>query len=175
MIDNAQPNISSHPLDSVPLFRRWPASPLRNVIYTGLWNSLIGLFLAAANKLFNGGSDSFLRDLVPMLVISNVVGYLIHGTLVGLERLLRGWPSRASGPARLAYRIVVIGSCVVLGIALSRAEDATAVFLVWFATAHPMLAALIALTLAVAVVVLVRTVWRVLRRTIQRVREAQQA
>ena len=33
-------------------------------------------------------------------------------------------------------------------IALSLAEDATAVFLVWFATAHPVLAALIAITLA---------------------------
>ncbi len=58
-------------------------------------------------------------------------------------------------------------------IALSLAEDATAVFLVWFATAHPVLAALIAIALAVAIVVLVRTVWRVVRRTIQRVREQQ--
>lgn len=121
MIDNPQPIIYSHPLDSIPLFRRWPASPLRNVVYTGLWNSLIGVFLAAANKLFNGGGDSFLSGLVPMLVVSNVVGYLIHGTLVGLEWLLRGWPSRASGPARLAYHLVVIGACVVIGIAVGSA------------------------------------------------------
>jgi hypothetical protein len=57
-------------------------------------------------------------------------------------------------------------------IALSLAEDATAVFLVWFATAHPVLAALIAIALAIAIVVLVRTVWRVVRRTIQRVRDS---
>jgi len=60
-------------------------------------------------------------------------------------------------------------------IALSVAEDATAVFLVWFATAHPVLAALIALSLAIVVVLLVRTVWRVVRRTIQRAREARSA
>ena len=60
-------------------------------------------------------------------------------------------------------------------IALSVAEDATAVFLVWFATAHPVLAALIALSLAFVVVLLVRTVWRVVRRTIQRAREARSA
>ena len=58
-------------------------------------------------------------------------------------------------------------------IALSLAEDATAVLLVWFATSHPVLAALIALTLATVTVLLVRTVWRVVRRTIQRVREQQ--
>ena len=58
-------------------------------------------------------------------------------------------------------------------IALSLAEDATAVFLVWFATAHPVLAALIAIALAIAVVLLVRTVWRLVRRTMQRVREQQ--
>jgi len=60
-------------------------------------------------------------------------------------------------------------------IALSLAEDATAVFLVWFATAHPLLAALIAIALAIAIVLLVRTVWRVIRRTIQRVRESRRA
>jgi hypothetical protein len=58
-------------------------------------------------------------------------------------------------------------------IALSLAEDATAVFLVWFATAHPVLAAFIALGLAAVVVLLVRIVWRLLRRTIQRVRGLQ--
>src|SRR4029079_16614422 len=47
-------------------------------------------------------------------------------------------------------------------IALSLAEDATAVFLVWFATAHPLLAALIAVSLAIGVFLFVRTVWRVL-------------
>lgn len=58
-------------------------------------------------------------------------------------------------------------------IALSLAEDATAVLLVWFATAYPILAAIIAITLAAVVVLLVRTVWRAVRRTIQRVRESQ--
>jgi hypothetical protein len=60
-------------------------------------------------------------------------------------------------------------------IALSVAEDATAVFLVWFATAYPVLAALIAIALATAVVLLVRTVWRILRRTVQRAGQATRA
>jgi hypothetical protein len=49
-------------------------------------------------------------------------------------------------------------------IALSLVEDGIVIFLVWFATAHPILAALIAIALAAMVVLFVRTVWRLLRR-----------
>ena len=49
-------------------------------------------------------------------------------------------------------------------IALSLVEDGIVIFLVWFATAHPILAAMIAIALATVVVLLVRTVWRLLRR-----------
>ena len=52
-------------------------------------------------------------------------------------------------------------------IALSLAEDSVVIFLVWFATAHPILAAIIALSLAAMIALLVRTVWRLLRRTMQ--------
>jgi hypothetical protein len=47
-------------------------------------------------------------------------------------------------------------------IAVSLAEDALAIFLTWFATQHPFLAASIALTLLVIIVVLIRVVWRAL-------------
>ncbi|MDB5959508.1 MAG: sensor histidine kinase, partial [Massilia sp.] len=32
----------SHPLDLIPLFRRWPSSPWRDVLYTCIWSSMIG-------------------------------------------------------------------------------------------------------------------------------------
>lgn len=112
---------SSHPLDLIPLFRRWPDSPLRNLLYTGVWNTLIALFLAAANKLFGGSGASFLSYFVPMLVISNIVGYLIHAALTLGGWLMRGWPSRAPAPARTAYHIAVVGVCVVAGIATGNA------------------------------------------------------
>jgi len=53
-------------------------------------------------------------------------------------------------------------------IAISLVEDGIAVFLVWFATAHPVWAATIALALTVVIVLLVRTVWRLVRRVLWR-------
>ena len=109
---------SSHPLDVIPLFRRWPCSPWRDIVYTGIWNTMIALALLAAVRMFYPSSRSFAGDLWPTLVITNIVGYLIHGTMVGADRLLRGWPSRASGLPKLVYNVTLVASCVVLGIAL---------------------------------------------------------
>jgi hypothetical protein len=47
-------------------------------------------------------------------------------------------------------------------VAVSLAEDALAIFLTWFATQHPFLAAAIAITLLVIIAVLIRVVWRAL-------------
>ncbi len=111
----------SHPLDLIPLFRRWPRSPVRNLLYTGLWNTLIALFLTGANMLFDSRGRGFLAYFLPVWLISNLVGYMIHGVLAGLERLLRGWPSRVQGMPRVVYHIAVISVCVLLGIAIGNA------------------------------------------------------
>ena len=43
---------SLHPLDTFPPFRRWRPSPLRNLVYTFVWNVLIGIVLACGARLF---------------------------------------------------------------------------------------------------------------------------
>jgi len=101
----------------IPLFRRWPSSVWRDVLYTGIWNALIALFLAAAAILFSG-QRSFMDFFIPNLIISNIVGYLIHAVLVLCNWLLRGWPINARGLLRIAYYLAVVGLCVVVGIAL---------------------------------------------------------
>ncbi|MDQ1813265.1 histidine kinase [Massilia sp. CCM 9210] len=112
------PHTSSHPLDVIPLFRRWPCSPWRDVLYTGIWNSLVAIFLTAANMLFSGEGHGFLDFFGPTLVISNVVGYLIHAVLSGADWLLRGWPSRLVGLPRVLYFLTTVGLCVVMGIVI---------------------------------------------------------
>ncbi|NHZ43413.1 sensor histidine kinase [Massilia aquatica] len=109
---------SSHPLDAIPLFRRWPCSPWRDVLYTGIWNFLIAVFLTAANTLFKGQRHGFLDFFGPTLVTSNVVGYLIHAVLSGGDHVLRGWPSRLTGLPRVLYFVATVGLCVVAGIAI---------------------------------------------------------
>ncbi|MBA5604349.1 histidine kinase [Duganella sp. FT3S] len=110
--------VGPHPLDSIPLFRRWPSSPLRNVVYTGIWNVGLALCLAGASLMFGASGARFADYWWPMLLISNLIGYLIHlGTVAG-NWLLGGWPRRARGVPRLAYRLVLTGSCALLGYAL---------------------------------------------------------
>ncbi|MDM5179514.1 histidine kinase [Massilia sp. DJPM01] len=110
------PHTSSHPLDMIPLFRRWPCSPWRDVLYTGIWNLLIALFLTAANVMFTSDSRGFLVFFGPTLLISNLIGYLIHAVLCGGDYLLRGWPSRLSGLPRALYFLGTVGLCVVAGL-----------------------------------------------------------
>ncbi len=120
---------SFHPLELIPLFRRWQPSLLRNIIYTGLLNALAALFMTAllvaviAGLMDEGVLAVFRNNIPDMLLGSNVVGYLIHGALAVGDRTLGGWPRRARGMARTLYYLAMVGSCVVLGIVLVRSWE----------------------------------------------------
>ncbi|WP_305823275.1 sensor histidine kinase [Massilia brevitalea] len=108
-----------HPLEVLAPFRRIRASPLRNLIYTFVWNCLIGLVLAVAEEWLFHRSGPFGPRLVAMLIGANVVGFLIHGALYSLRRFA---PLAVSGKGwrpRLAQMAV---SCLgaLLGIGLMR-------------------------------------------------------
>jgi len=57
-------------------------------------------------------------ELWPLLLMSNLIGILIHGGMVLSNRLLRGWPRRARGLPRTLFSMALMGVCVPLGIAL---------------------------------------------------------
>jgi sensor histidine kinase YesM len=116
-----QPTGGSHPLDLIPLFRRWPCSPARDLLYTGIWNTLLALSLVLLARFVSVSRDSFWDDFYPTLVISNIIGYLIHGVLKVAGPLLRSWPARARGAPRLLFYVVLVGMCVVTGTALGSA------------------------------------------------------
>lgn len=110
-----------HPLDMIPLFRRWPSSPLRNLVYTGIWNVGLALCLTGAYLMFGSSGATFANYWWPMVLISNLIGYLIHLCTLAGDRLLGGWPRRARGLPRLAYRIGTTGACALLGYTLGEA------------------------------------------------------
>jgi sensor histidine kinase YesM len=112
---------NSHPLDMIPVFRRWPASFWRDVLYTGIWSSVIACMLAAINSMFGGASSAFTNYFFPSLVVSNIVGFLIHFSLLAVEYLTHGWPSRSRGLPRTVYFIGLVSLCVVVGIAFGSA------------------------------------------------------
>lgn len=108
-----------HPLEVLAPFRRIRASPLRNIMYTLVWNCLIGLALAAMEQWQFGRPGQFGARLVVMLIGANVVGFLIHGALYSLRRFA---PTAVSGKGwrpRLA-QMAVSGIGALLGIGLMR-------------------------------------------------------
>lgn len=112
---------SSHPLDIIPLFRRWPHSHGRDILYTGIWNTLLALFLVVIARFFNNRTGAFIEDFYPAAVVSNVIGYLIHAALFAANRLLGRWPVFSRGVPRLLVHLTLVGVCVVAGIVLGTA------------------------------------------------------
>ena len=112
---------SSHPLAAIAFFRRWPYSIWRDVVYTAIWNAMAALVLLAAGAMLHPGRTTVLSDFWDTLLISNVVGYLVHAAMVSGDRLLGVWAGRAGGVPRLLYYLVLVTLCVVVGIALGTA------------------------------------------------------
>src|SRR5258708_11458494 len=69
----------------------------------------------------------------------------------------------AHGGKTAARAAVTPSPAPLLNISLSMGQDVLAIFLVWFSTQHPVLAALLVLALLVAIVVVIRWVMRALR------------
>jgi signal transduction histidine kinase len=106
---------AQHPLDMFALFRRWPASRTRNLVYTALWSSLIGLGLTVLFMLMGarpGGSVPKLLGLT--LLTSNTIGFLIHFALAALRWAFPAAAARRSWTMR-ACQVMLIEACAVLG------------------------------------------------------------
>jgi signal transduction histidine kinase len=110
------PTTSLHPLETFAPFRRWRPSPLRNVVYTFVWNGLIGVALAGAAFLF-GSRAPLATLLAEMLLASNVIGFLIHGVVHVLRRIA---PCRDSRAMRIA-KLLLTACCALLGMAVTDA------------------------------------------------------
>jgi signal transduction histidine kinase len=96
-----------HPLEIFPVFRRWPCSMVRDLVYTFIWNCGFGLVFFGLDVALGGGRISFAKFYAYMLV-SNIIGYIIHlaysiGGALGLER----WARRSNFIAKVFYYAAV--------------------------------------------------------------------
>jgi len=107
-----------HPLEIIGLFRRWPRSTARDLVYTVLWSTLVGLAVTLATCALMGSTGPLLDWLGMMLLTSNVIGFLIHGMLVALRLAVPAAFARGAWPMRLV-QAVLIAACVVLGLKLT--------------------------------------------------------
>src|SRR5215471_17225811 len=79
-----------HPLEMITFFRRFRPNPVRDIIYTLIWNTAIGTAFWIMSAIL-GGSGFTLEHWVWYLIIANLIGYAIHflfelGVLFGIER-----------------------------------------------------------------------------------------
>ena len=114
----APPN--AHPLDFLPLFRRWPHSHWRNIALTVTWSTIIGLILVGIEAMFSERT-SFSGLLLPVAIVSNTVGFVVHGGVTALDRLLGGWPRRQVGVVRATYYLATVSILSIAGIVLGNA------------------------------------------------------
>lgn len=108
----------SHPLELFPVFRRWPRSTARDLLYTALWNSLIALAITVVLQTFGNWPTSFTTMFGYSLLASHCVGFPIHGALRLLEASVP--PSTSRLNARL-LDLAAIALCAAFGLAVSGA------------------------------------------------------
>ncbi|WP_332848503.1 sensor histidine kinase [Massilia sp. S19_KUP03_FR1] len=110
----------AHPLDFLPFVRRWSRTPLRSIVLTCVLGMLIGAIVTTIQAAFSD-KIHFSNAVVPVIVIGNSVGFTIHGGLVLLAVLTRGWSHRQSGTVRSLYYVTAVSILSFIGVALGNA------------------------------------------------------
>lgn len=110
----------SHPLDFLPFVRRWSRTPVRSIFLTCVLGVMIGTIVTIIQAAFSDNIH-FANAVVPVIVIGNSVGFTIHGGLVVLAVLSRGWSHRQSGTVRSVYYVTAVSILSFIGIALGNA------------------------------------------------------
>ena len=91
----------THPLELIPLARRWPRSLVRDLVYTAIWNAMIALVFTGLTVLLDAHSP-LLAALRVNMVFAQAIGFTIHAIFLVGDRVFRG-VHQASMPARFFY------------------------------------------------------------------------
>jgi hypothetical protein len=123
-------------------------------VFDLLWNALQTFVRVPMAALIAYGATTQLSPVLQIFatLLGGLIALAAHGGKTAIRAAVTPYPEPFSN------------------IALSLGEDALAVFLTWFATKHPYLAATISLALVVIVIVLMRLVMRALRGMLERAR-----
>ncbi len=113
---------------------------------------------------------TFIRVPIAALIAYQATAQLSPSAQM-LSTLLGGTIALVAHGSKTAVRAAVTPSPEpISNIALSMGEDATAIGLTWFATRHPMWAAGITIVLLITAILLVRVLWRAMKRLFTRAR-----
>ena len=107
-----------HPLEVIAWFRRWKRSTFRDIVYTFIWNCLLGAFFYAIALMFRPQVLG-VWQLALYLLAANVIGFNIHGLFAVGEWLgICGAARRHGIAAAAAYYTGVSTLGVVMGYAI---------------------------------------------------------
>lgn len=81
-----------HPLEIIPFFRRWPHSHLRELLYTFIWNGLIGLAFSLVGAVL-WGRISWRMVLIHQ-AFSQCIGFTIHALFFIGGVTIENWVTR---------------------------------------------------------------------------------
>ncbi|MYN18014.1 sensor histidine kinase [Rugamonas sp. FT107W] len=112
---------SAHPLDLIRFFRRRPPSLRRDLVYTLIWNCGLGTVLTVVEMYWSNYDQPVLKHWLPMLVITNLIGFLIHFGDLLANAVGKGWPRRATGLPRLLFNTALVAVSVLLGLSMGNA------------------------------------------------------
>lgn len=108
----------AHPLELIPFFRRWPQSWPRDVLYTVIWSCLMALPFTGMSMLFGREDDPVTAHLWPILIMSLLIGAMIHLGSLAANYVSGGWPSRARGLRRIVFSMTLMSISVLFGISV---------------------------------------------------------
>jgi sensor histidine kinase YesM len=107
-----------HPLEIIPIFRTdGKHSLVRDFAYTFIWNCLLGTIFIFIAAMFAGRITE--RLIVQNLVISNLIGYAIHGLFMLGGATVEAWVLRQSKLIVTLYYTVVSTTGVVGGLMIT--------------------------------------------------------
>jgi len=78
---------SFHPLEMIPLFSRWAPGPLRDFVYTFVFNTLVAVLFTTLAALFSDRID-FGRQFSVTFVFAQCIGYTIHLIFLVLDAVI---------------------------------------------------------------------------------------
>jgi len=142
---------SGHPLELIPIFRRWPRSFLRDVIYTGIWNTLFAIAFTGLGLVFDVRLP--VADLFRMnFIFAQCLGYPVHATFLLGHRLFPGI-HRRSLLLRTIYYTAVPTLGIMAGYVLGTFIIGLPEFRGWMTTARG-IASVLALSLVITAILL---------------------
>ncbi|WP_269533940.1 sensor histidine kinase [Chitinimonas sp. BJYL2] len=108
-----------HPLEIIfPVFRRWPSTRARDLLYTLIWNMLLWAAISAV-VLMTGSPKDLGRFLWVNFVITQSVGFTIHLLFEVGNYLLGKQVAQSRGAVRALYFIAIPVTGVFVGYTLA--------------------------------------------------------